>query len=154
MNSYFFDSSALVKRFARESGTSWLFGLFRQNTSSTIFSARVTHVEVSSALARRAKAGSFDKDAEERYSRRLARLFEFSFLKIELTDELTSEAVRLTRKHFLRGYDAVQLAAALYIERELKASGLSSLIFVSADSELNSAALTEGLTVENPNDHP
>jgi hypothetical protein len=49
----------------------------------------------------------------------------------------------------LRGYDAVQLAAAL-------AAGavLPDLVFAAADDDLLAAARLEGLAVENPNQHP
>ena len=63
-------------------------------------------------------------------------------------------AMTMARKHALRGYDAVQLAAALRANFELLASGLPPVIIVSADDELNTAAIAEGLSVENPNDYP
>ena len=62
--------------------------------------------------------------------------------------------MRLATKHSLRGYDAVQLAAALEANDERIANGLPTLTFVSADTELNTAAQAEGLPVENPNNHP
>jgi hypothetical protein len=34
------------------------------------------------------------------------------------------------------------------------AAGLSAVIFISADTELNAAAMAEGLTIEDPNSHP
>jgi len=57
--------------------------------------------------------------------------------------------VTLVRRHGLRGYDAVQLAAVL----EIHATD-PSLTLLSADAELNAAALAEGLTVDDPNLHP
>jgi hypothetical protein len=59
----------------------------------------------------------------------------------------------LIEKHALRGYDAVQLAAALKVNDLCLATGLPTVVFVAADVALNSAATTEGLTVDNPNDH-
>jgi hypothetical protein len=56
-------------------------------------------------------------------------------------------------KHALRGYDAVQLAAALAIHEKRIAEGLPVLTLVSAAAELNAAALAEGLAVEDPNNH-
>ena len=64
------------------------------------------------------------------------------------------EAALLAEKYFLRGYDAVQLATAVRIEGERKLIGAASLIFVSADEDLNKAAQAEGLLVENPDNHP
>lgn len=61
--------------------------------------------------------------------------------------------MKMATKHALRGYDAVQLTAALDANAELLASSLPPVIIVSADTELNAAAIAEGLSVENPNDH-
>ena len=47
------------------------------------------------------------------------------------------------------GYDAVQLAATLEVRAKIP-----SLILVSADAALNTAAAAEGLQVEDPNTHP
>ena len=55
---YFVDSSALVKRYVREAGTSWVRRLTRQGTSNYIYLARITVVEVTSAIARRRKGGT------------------------------------------------------------------------------------------------
>ena len=60
----------------------------------------------------------------------------------------------LATKHALRGYDAVQLAAALEANDERIADDLAPLILVSADDDLNTAAEAEGLKVENPNNYP
>ena len=49
----------------------------------------------------------------------------------------------------LRGYDAVQLAAALEVRLQVPL-----LILVSGDGDLNTAATAEGLPVENPNTYP
>jgi uncharacterized protein len=76
----------------------------------------------------------------------------FSVFKIN--DAIISQAMKLAVNHALRGYDAVQLASALYAEQELSQLNLSPLIFVSADNELNNAAKTEGLNIENPNNYP
>jgi hypothetical protein len=53
----------------------------------------------------------------------------------------------------LRGYDAVQWAAAIEANARCTALG-TTLTFVSADVTLNAAALAEGLAVEDPNAHP
>ena len=62
--------------------------------------------------------------------------------------------MKLATKHALRGYDAVQLAAALEANDESLANGLPPLILVSADTKLNTAAQAEGLVVQNPNNYP
>ena len=59
----------------------------------------------------------------------------------------------LAETHALRGYDAVQLAAALEVYRERRRAGLPTPTFISADIGLNTAATAEGLTVDDPNTH-
>jgi hypothetical protein len=60
----------------------------------------------------------------------------------------------LARAHALRGYDAVHLAAATTLNRQRLALGLGAVTLVSADAELNRAAVAEGLLVEDPNRYP
>ena len=53
----------------------------------------------------------------------------------------------------LRAYDAVQLATVLEVHNERTALGLSPLTLLSADTDLNDAAIAESLIVDNPNNH-
>lgn len=61
--------------------------------------------------------------------------------------------MKLAEERALRGYDAVQLATALIIQRIRQEMGLLPIIFVSVDKELNLIAEAEGLTADNPNFH-
>lgn len=67
--------------------------------------------------------------------------------------QLCSPESDKTIHHKLRGYDAVQLAAALELNSILLAAELAPATFVAADDELLSAAQKEGLLIANPNDH-
>lgn len=58
MTAYFVDSSALVKRYVPETGSAWIQALSAQETGNSLFIARITWVEVLSALARREREGS------------------------------------------------------------------------------------------------
>ena len=62
-------------------------------------------------------------------------------------------AVELTQAHRLRGYDAVQLAAALVAGDTLASENLPPPVFVASDGDLLVAAQAEALTVEDPVDH-
>lgn len=75
------------------------------------------------------------------------------YMSLDITTDLVEAAALIATKHALRGYDAVQLAAALAANRNLTENGYDALTFVSADGDLNSTASAEGLSVENPNDH-
>ena len=73
---------------------------------------------------------------------------------VELTATLAAHAMQLAERHSLRGYDAIQLAAALATNAVRTAQGLPPITMLSSDAELNAAAVAEGLTVDNPNAHP
>jgi uncharacterized protein len=154
MDAYFFDSSAIVKRYVNETGSIFIENLANLKGGNLILLARITQVEVASAFARRLKAGSLSQtDADD-----ALKLFQHdltnNYFVIEVTKDLLDEAMLLATKHALRGYDAVQLASALETNKERLLQGLPSLILVSADTDLNNVAQIEGLTVENPNNHP
>lgn len=51
MASYFFDSSALVKRYATEPGSAWVENLTDPRVDNRINVAAITHVEVVAAIA-------------------------------------------------------------------------------------------------------
>jgi hypothetical protein len=48
----------------------------------------------------------------------------------------------------------MQLAAGLEVSVRYLAAGLPAIIFISADTELNAAAMAEGLTIEDPTTYP
>lgn len=153
MADYFFDSSAIIKRYINETGSAFVDGIIDPAQANNILIAEITRAEVASAFARREKGKSlaphgaataraaFDKDVTDAYG------------IVAITPDLITLAADLATKHALRGYDAVQLAAALAANRDVTAGGHGALTFVSADGDLNLAAVAEGLTMENPNDH-
>ena len=63
------------------------------------------------------------------------------------------EAIELTFRNKLRGYDAVHLACALHVNQTLLANHLPPLTLIAADGDLLEAAQAEGLRTENPNRH-
>ncbi len=154
MAAYFLDSSALVKRYARETGTAWVVSLFKPAAANFIYAARITFVEVVAALTRRTRSGRLVPTATAKSLIRFRRAFAGKFLIVDVTASLVENAAALAEKHVLRGYDAVQLAAALQINSDRLAAGTLAITLISADVTLNAAALAEGLAVDNPNHHP
>lgn len=153
MAAYFLDSSALVKRYARETGTGWVLGLFRRTAGNAFYASRITKVEVTSALARKRRGLHVTPDAATRAFQRLRRDFGRRIYVVEITPALLQNAEALADKHHLRGYDAVQLAAALEADAERAKATLPPLILVTADTDLLAAGAAEGLTVDDPNNH-
>lgn len=154
MPAYFFDSSALVKRFAQEPGSTFVVSLLRPSAKNRLYAARITEVEVCAALARRRKANTINGAQAAKGLRRLRHDLPRRFTQVAIGEGILVEACRLAETFALRGYDAVQLAAAIAANNERVLNGLSRLIVVSADGELNDAARAEGFNVEDPNNHP
>lgn len=153
--SYFFtDSSALVKRYLPETGTSWIRALSDPSSDETIVVAEVTLVEVAAALAARHRmpAGITLEDRDQAVDL-LHQHFENEYRIVPISRQILDRAVGLTQNHRLRGYDAVQLATALAANDSFVMSDLPELTFVAADEDLVSAAQTEGLQTDNPNRH-
>ena len=107
-----------------------------------------------SAITRRARNGNISTANAASSIALLRHDFLNKYLVTEITPTLITQAMQLAEAHALRGYDATQLAAAADINAQGLSFGMPKLILVSADGELNSAALAEGLNVDDPNIHP
>jgi uncharacterized protein len=151
---FFCDSSAIVKRYVNEAGSNFVDGLADLKSGNLILLARITRVELTAAIARRLKNGSITSADAQNALAAFQHDLTNNYFTVEITPILLSSATSLATKHALRGYDAVQLAAALEANDERIINGLAPLTLVSADKELNTAAVAEGLTVENPNNYP
>jgi predicted nucleic acid-binding protein len=153
MASFFLDSSAIVKRYVVESGSRWVADMMHPAQGNQIHVAGISGAEVVAALARRVALGGSSR------SRLLNAIAEFRsdfsrrFDIVDVSAPLIFTAMDLAERYALRGYDSVQLAAATMVNLEYAAFG-GFCTLVSADAELNAAALAEGLRLENPNNYP
>ena len=150
---YFFDSSALVKRYAHETGSAWVLAITEPTAGHSLYIARITAVEVVSAMARRQRGGSVSETDAATAMLDFRHDLSHQYRVVEITPTVITRAMELAEAHSLRGYDAVQLAAALVVQNMRQTLGLPALELVSADRDLNDAATTEDLTVDNPNSH-
>ena len=153
MAAYFTDSSAVVKRYLSETGSVWVQGLFTVMPPNEFYAAATTGVEVVAAITRRARGGTITQADAARWCAVFLADLEVDFDSVNVTEDLLRLAVALAQTYGLRGYDAVQLAAGVEIDRFRSAVGLTPLVFISADKELNAAARSEGLVVDDPNAH-
>jgi predicted nucleic acid-binding protein len=154
MADYFFDTSALVKRHVTEAGSPWVKSLVRAKAGHTLYIARITAVEVTSAITRRQHVGDLSPPRAGAILGHFRRHLTQRYRVVELTPELFATAMLAARKHRLRAYDAVQLAVAIDVHRLQEAAGLGPVTLVSSDRDLNTAAAAEGLTVDDPMTHP
>jgi predicted nucleic acid-binding protein len=153
MATFFCDSSAIVKRYIAETGSAWLSAATTPK-NNFVYVARITFVEVVSAISRREKGNHISAADADTARLTFEQDYLNEFFKVEISENLIIEAANLAKKYALRGYDAVQLTAAIETQKERDALGLSPLTLLSADTDLNDAATAEGLMVDNPNNHP
>lgn len=141
----YLDTSALAKVYIREAGRIRMLRLLSDEDNQFAISA-ITPVELHSAIRRRQRARNFSVDA----ANGMIEIFNYhlasSFLLAPVADREFALAIRLIARHYLRGYDAVQLAACL----TLADSSTEAPVFVCSDSRLLQAAQAEGLTTLNP----
>jgi predicted nucleic acid-binding protein len=136
----YLDSSALVKRYIREAGSTEVEGLIARADAVGI--GLVTRAEVSAALARAARLGWVQRgDAE-------AALLVFRaqwprLARLQLTEPLLARADALAWDYGLRGYDAIHLAAALYWQETVR----EPVTLATFDRELWRAGQAAGLAV-------
>jgi len=131
-----------------------VLSLLRPSARNRLYAARITEVEVCAGLSRRRKGNTINAGQAAKGLRRLRHDLPRRFTQVAIGEGVLVEASRLAETFALRGYDAVQLAAAMAANNERVLNGLSALVIVSADGELNDAARAEGFTVEDPNNHP
>ena len=154
MPAYFFDTSALVKRHVHEIGSTWVEAVTDPVTGNAIYILCVTEVEVTSAITRRQRGGTLSATDAATALAQFRQDLANEYNSIEVTPALLATAVALVETHGLRAYDAMQLAAATTLQAYRAPLALTNLIFVSADHDLNTAAVAEGLSVEDPHTHP
>jgi predicted nucleic acid-binding protein len=151
---FFFDTSSVLKRYVAEVGTGWIRSLVDPAASNQIFLARITAVEVVAAITRRMRAGGVEPAQVAQMVGDFCFHLTNEYRLLPVTSRLLTQAMTLAERHGLRGYDAVQLAAASIANVRRLARRSRPLVLVSADAELNAAATVEGLVVDDPNTHP
>ena len=151
---YFLDSSALVKRYVTEKGSAWIRALTAPSARNPLIIARITWVEVLSALARRQREGSLTPGDVAQAVQAFRYDLDMQYQVTELDPALAGAAGELVTKHPLRAYDAVQLASALRVQLGLAQAQAPALTFLTADDRLIAVAQAEGLLTDNPNHHP
>lgn len=142
MNLYL-DSSALLRQYLNRKGATETDAV--RASAAEVGVASVTRVEVAAALNRLSFGGGIEAfDA----SRALGHLDDdlLDLWEIPINDDVLQRAYTLALRHRLKGYDAVQLAAASCWQEALG----SPLTLATFDALLWAAAQAEGFTVWPP----
>jgi predicted nucleic acid-binding protein len=158
MSAYYFDASAVVKRYIDEPGSAWVrqVCLARDQNALENFNyiaiGEITVAEVAAAFAVLVRRNVIPKRIGTRAYEKFISEFRDEYEIVQLTPTLILAAAQLTQRYPLKAYDALQLALAMRANDLLKANGLA-LIFVAGDTPLLQAARAENLITENPFDH-
>jgi uncharacterized protein len=151
---YFFDSSAIVKRYVNETGTPWVIGITDPAAGARVYVAAITGVEVVSAITRRLVNVKNISQADAAAAlASFRRDFSSEYRVITISDPVIARAMALAEQYALRGYDAAQLAAAVEINDRRHYLGAPPLTMIASDNDLLAAATAEGLAVDDPNNH-
>lgn len=134
----FWDSSAVVPLILDEESSARMKELFFHDRE--LIFAWLTPVEVSSAIARRARERPGEA-GRQRAERRLDSIATFA-LEIDEVHNVALRARALLHRHPLKASDATQLASAL-----IAIDALGPMPFVTLDGQLATAARNEGLIV-------
>lgn len=141
---YYLDSSVLVKLYVEEPGSAVASEFVATAPPGSLATCQLARIEVTSAIERRTRAGDVNSDDAAAILAQLEKDLAARFTVIELANAVVSGACLIARRHGLRAADALHLAAARL------AGGEAELLLLSSDSELNAAAVADGLRVLDP----
>lgn len=149
MSGWFFDSSALAKRYHPETGTEKVDQIVG-TTGNRIFVSELVLIEMPSAFAIKVRTGLIGReDAQRALAQFGDDIAVGSFVIASIREAEFTLARALIERHAfdrrLRSLDAVQLAAALILWHHGRIE-----YFVASDRVLCDVAASEGLSVVNP----
>lgn len=133
----------------RELGTERLLDLTRRSASNRFTILSLARVEFRSAIRRREKNGEVPPIVATELIDAFKNHLETKFAVQILNDFVLDLSTLLIDRHFLRAFDAVQLAGYIALK---SAAGLEKPIFTCSDSRLLEAAKSEGALILDPTD--
>lgn len=148
MDSYYFDTSALVKLYLREPGSDAAVRLAARWPDVRLIGSALARVEARSAFHVLGRTGALSAEAVAELVARLDDDLDSIFLLQPVGNMVLELSCSLVDRRALRAYDAVQLASCLVFAGA--AHGPASPLFVSSDNQLLWAAAEEGLQTFNP----
>ena len=140
---FFFDTSALVKRYYSQKGTDAVDEIIETDQNRVVISS-LSIIETVSPFRRKHNRGELSKEAMDGL---LSSFFQEAleeFLILPLEESILQFSFELILEDDLRTLDSLQLSAAISIEPEIE-----DFRFVCADSDLVSIAQKRGLSTVN-----
>lgn len=149
---FYFDASALAKRYIEEIGSDKIDFLFANVSLMHLQCLVIGAMEVFWICVRKKNDGRITADQFTQATGHLE--FEViniqsDFKTIPIPDSLVWDSMDLIETHSLNSVDAIVLRSALNVAAELRRAG-DTLVLVASDQRLLRAARTEGLQIFNP----
>lgn len=150
MTTYYFDTSAIVKRYYAEKGTAIVDAILSNPLSQDRFiTSFLTILEVTSSITRLKRSGQLtDYLAGEIFSRFRQDVHEHIQI-VPLDNEIivTTGAISMVEQYGLRSADAIHFATAIYVFSVIPSS---THVMVSSDRELLQAAKSSVIITLDP----
>ena len=145
MKIYYWDTSAIIKRYHREKGSRKVNNLFveiEQGKSKGIISYLCVLESLSAIVRRKSEIkGDYKKVIKTMLMDYVDKL-----TIIPLNSDIMALSLKIVLKYGLKSLDAIHLATLLYISSYLN----QEILLISSDGELLKAAKNEGFEVINP----
>lgn len=138
----FFDSSAMIKAYIEEEGSSEVDKLI--NLANEIIVSPITKIECFSAIKRLL----IENQSSEKEYKEIKNdiIFDFSFFNILYFNQyIEATAIELVDKYQLKTLDSIQLASCIEVKNKITS-------FIVCDNKLLNAANKENLPIINPID--
>ncbi len=140
---YFFDSSAIIKRYHNEIGTEKVDEIV--DGSGEIYISSLAMIETIATLRRKVKERKLTLNRFSKLKSAFLYDVEKRYTLIPIDDSLVVDALYLAEKYAMKSLDSLQLASALKIK-----SAEEEIIFVSVDLQLLKFAQKESFEILNP----
>ncbi len=111
MAAWYWDSSALLKRYIVEKGSAWVRGMTGPAAGHDLYTVSLTGPEVSATLARLVRGRHLTRTAATRADAGFRRDWDNLFEIVVIDRQLATVSMDVARRHALRGADAIHLAA-------------------------------------------
>ncbi len=136
----YLDTSALVKLYVREAGSA----LVRReaDAAEALATSVVAYAEARAAFARLLRKRPAGRKPHRRRVDQLDRDWD-RYAAVQLTPAVTRRSGEIAELHGLRGFDAIHLASALWLQSAYS----GDLVFIAFDRRLSKAAAAAGLRI-------
>lgn len=145
---YFFDTSALVKRYHEEKGTKFVDGVFEElvNTKKEAFISSLSLLEITSAFKRKQKGNIITQDEFQNALKTSFEEIKEKLTIVPVTEETINESIMNVTEYALKTLDSIQYQTVKEVDRVLE----EEIVVLTSDNELLEAFEKGGFRGINP----